>query len=72
MRLSASRIAVNFAKTWFTGVFPEFWLYGLGALFVLVTLFLPRGLLGLLLASPRETAPTPAAPPLAVEEGADP
>jgi urea transport system permease protein len=26
---------------------PEAWLYALGALFVLVTLFLPRGLIGL-------------------------
>ncbi len=42
-------IAVNFAKTLFTGAFPEYWLYGLGGLFVLVTLFLPRGLLGLAL-----------------------
>ena len=65
-------IAVNFAKTWFTGAFPEYWLYGLGGLFVLVTLFLPRGLLGLLLASPRERAPTPETPALAIEEGADP
>jgi urea transport system permease protein len=65
-------IAVNFAKTWFTGAFPEYWLYGLGGLFVLVTLFLPRGLLGLLLHAPRESAPKVEAPPLAVEEGADP
>ena len=42
-------IAVNFAKTWFTGAFPEYWLYGLGLLFVLTTLFLPKGLLGLAL-----------------------
>ena len=42
-------IAVNFAKTYFTGTIPEYWLYGLGALFVLITLFLPKGLLGLAL-----------------------
>ena len=65
-------ISVNFAKTWFTGAFPEFWLYGLGALFVLVTLFLPKGLLGLLLRPRRERAPTPETPALAIEEGADP
>ena len=41
-------VAVNFAKTWFTGAFPEYWLYALGGLFVLVTLFLPKGLIGLL------------------------
>ncbi|MGD0721937.1 MAG: urea ABC transporter permease subunit UrtC [Roseiarcus sp.] len=39
-------IVVNFAKTYFTGVLPEYWLFGLGALFVLVTLFLPKGILG--------------------------
>jgi urea transport system permease protein len=41
-------IVVNYAKTYFTGAFPEIWLYALGALFVLVTLFLPRGIIGLL------------------------
>jgi len=40
--------AVNGAKTWFTVAFPQFWLYFLGLLFVLVTLFLPRGLMGVL------------------------
>lgn len=39
--------AVNGAKSWFTVAWPEFWLYFLGALFVLVTLFLPQGLIGL-------------------------
>ena len=38
---------VNLAKTWFTGALPELWLFALGALFVAVTLFLPKGLLGL-------------------------
>jgi urea transport system permease protein len=40
-------ILVNFAKTWFTGVLPEFWLFALGLLFVVVTIFLPKGILGL-------------------------
>jgi urea transport system permease protein len=39
--------AVNGAKSWFTVTFPQFWLYFLGLLFVLATLFLPRGLIGL-------------------------
>ena len=39
---------VNGAKSWFTQVFPEFWLYFLGALFIAVTLFLPHGIVGLL------------------------
>ena len=38
---------VNGAKSWFTQVFPEFWLYFLGALFIAVTLYLPNGLVGL-------------------------
>ena len=37
---------VNFAKSWFTGAFPEAWLFALGALFVGVTLWLPKGVLG--------------------------
>ena len=40
-------LLVNFAKTWFTGVLPEVWLFALGALFVIVTVFLPKGLVGL-------------------------
>ncbi len=42
-------ILVNAAKSWFTGVLPELWLFALGALFVLTTLFLPKGLVGTLL-----------------------
>jgi len=44
----AGAVLVNYAKTFFTGALPEVWLYALGAIFVLVTLFLPRGLMGLL------------------------
>jgi urea transport system permease protein len=40
-------VLVNFAKTWLTGALPELWLYALGALFIIVTLFLPKGILGL-------------------------
>jgi len=43
----AGALIVNYAKTWFTGALPEVWLYALGALFVVVTLFLPRGVVGL-------------------------
>jgi urea transport system permease protein len=45
---AAGAFLVNYAKTFFTGALPEVWLYALGALFVLVTLFLPRGLMGLI------------------------
>jgi urea transport system permease protein len=38
---------VNGAKSWFTVVFPEYWLYFLGAMFIAVTLFLPQGIVGL-------------------------
>jgi urea transport system permease protein len=37
---------VNGAKSWLTVAFPAVWLYFLGALFILVTLFLPQGLVG--------------------------
>ena len=38
---------VNGAKSWFTVAFPEYWLFFLGAIFIAVTLFLPRGVMGL-------------------------
>jgi urea transport system permease protein len=38
--------AVNGAKSWFTVAYPEYWLFFLGALFVLVTLLMPRGIMG--------------------------
>jgi len=38
---------VNGAKSWFTQAFPEYWLFFLGLLFVLVTLFLPQGVVSL-------------------------
>jgi len=44
----AGSFLVNYTKTSFTTLMPEAWLYVLGGLFVLVTLFLPRGLAGLL------------------------
>jgi urea transport system permease protein len=39
---------VNGAKSWFTVAYAEYWLFVLGALFVVVTLWLPEGLVGLL------------------------
>jgi len=39
---------VNYSKTYLTGAAPEIWLFALGALFVLVTLYLPNGIVGLL------------------------
>ncbi len=59
-------ILVNLAKTWFTGALPALWLFALGLLFVLVTVFMPRGILGLVsrTSAPREA---PAGP--AIEDG---
>jgi urea transport system permease protein len=37
---------VTGAKSWFTQAFPEYWLFFLGAIFIAVTLFLPRGVVG--------------------------
>ncbi|MBW3096223.1 urea ABC transporter permease subunit UrtC [Pseudohoeflea coraliihabitans] len=39
-------ILVNAGKSAFTGLFPEYWLFALGALFIAVTLFLPKGIVG--------------------------
>jgi urea transport system permease protein len=39
---------VNGAKSFFTQAFPEYWLYVLGLAFILVTLFMPHGLVGIL------------------------
>ncbi|MEO0994978.1 MAG: urea ABC transporter permease subunit UrtC [Pseudomonadota bacterium] len=39
-------VVVNAFESWITTLAPELWLFALGALFVLVTLFLPKGILG--------------------------
>ena len=39
---------VNGAKSFFTQAFPEYWLYVLGMMFILATLFMPHGIVGLL------------------------
>ena len=39
-------VLVNYGKTFFTGAFPEIWLFMLGGLFVVSTLFLPQGVVG--------------------------
>jgi len=35
------------SKSWLTVSFPEYWLYFLGALFIVVTLYMPQGVVGL-------------------------
>ncbi|CAJ0734472.1 urea ABC transporter permease subunit UrtC [Ralstonia mannitolilytica] len=55
---------VNGAKTLLTAWVPEYWLFVLGAIFVLVTLYLPNGVLGLMGKwRLQKRLPTPAAPP---------
>jgi urea transport system permease protein len=64
-------VIVNYLKTIFTiGILAPYWLFLLGALFVAVTIFLPKGVLGLLpRRAPREkrdraeAASSPAAQP---------
>jgi len=59
---------VNGLKSWFTAAFPDLWLFALGLLFILVTLLMPKGLLGLRL---RRRRPPPAAQePARLEEAA--
>lgn len=43
----AGAILINFVKTQLTGIFPEAWIFVLGSIFVLGTLYLPRGIVGL-------------------------
>jgi urea transport system permease protein len=45
-------VLVNLGKTWLTSALPEVWLFAIGGLFILVTLFLPRGIIGLLARGP--------------------
>jgi urea transport system permease protein len=59
---------VNGAKSFFTQAYPEYWLFFLGLLFILVTLFLPKGVIAI----PRmlrRTTPSHAAPPVLRQEG---
>jgi urea transport system permease protein len=49
---------INGAKSWLTAAFPSAWLYVLGGLFVVVTLFLPQGLVGLWAMARRAVART--------------
>jgi urea transport system permease protein len=53
-------VLVNAGKTYFTGALPELWLYALGLLFILVTLLLPTGIMGLLSRRERKDVMKPA------------
>jgi urea transport system permease protein len=60
-------VLVNLGKTWFTSALPELWLYALGAMFIFVTLLLPRGIMGLL---PRRRGALDVDPAVAAQEAA--
>ncbi len=62
-------VLVNLGKSWLTGAAPETWLFVLGALFVLVTLVFPQGLVGLVRRL-RRVRPGEPAPVVAAEEQA--
>jgi urea transport system permease protein len=55
-------VLVNLGKTVFTGALPELWLFALGALFILVTLLLPGGIMGLVARRAPRRAPISPAP----------
>lgn len=57
-------VLVNLGKTWLTSALPDVWLFAIGGLFIVVTLFLPSGIIGLFAA--RRPRATPAAEPAAV------
>ena len=66
---------VNLSKSWFTTSFPEYWLFFLGLLFILVTLYLPQGVVGAWArlrsrkaAAPAAPAPAPSVKPVAPTE----
>jgi urea transport system permease protein len=40
-------IAINALKSWATRAYPDLWLIILGVLFILVVLFMPKGIVGL-------------------------
>jgi len=67
-------ILVNLGKTWLTSALPEIWLFAIGGLFILVTLLLPRGIIGLLMlrgpAAEVEPAPETAPGAAAAESAA--
>jgi urea transport system permease protein len=62
-------VAVNLGKTVFTNVLPEFWLFALGGLFILVTLVLPKGIVGAVQSAwrSRRTRPSRRAAEIATE-----
>ncbi|MCP5144460.1 MAG: urea ABC transporter permease subunit UrtC [Gammaproteobacteria bacterium] len=63
-------ILVNYAKSKFTALIPEGWIFMLGALFVVVTIFLPKGIVGLLNKRRRKNGTGGGTPLASAEAGA--
>jgi urea transport system permease protein len=55
-------VIVAAAKSWLTAAWPDAWLFVLGAMFVLVTIFLPKGVLGVIEGALARLRPAPRAP----------
>tara|TARA_R110002020_G_scaffold40009_13_gene118397 strand:+ start:661 stop:1836 length:1176 start_codon:yes stop_codon:yes gene_type:complete len=69
-------LLVNIGKSYFTAALPDLWLFALGALFVVVTLFMPKGIVGLIgqyrrATTRREQHDRNAPTPMQVEAGVD-
>jgi urea ABC transporter permease protein UrtC len=65
-------VSVNRLKSWATTAYPDLWLIILGGLFIIVVLFLPKGIVGIpgMIASAFKRTPkdeAPAEPPAAAE-----
>jgi urea transport system permease protein len=63
-------LVVNYAKTYFTGAFPEVWLFALGGLFILVTIFAPDGIIGLFKRNKKSGSGSSDSPPVELAEEA--
>ena len=63
-------VLVNVFKTWMTGTLPEIWLFALGGLFIVVTLFLPKGVIGLFNRMANGKTPAAGTAPIAAKEPA--
>jgi urea ABC transporter permease protein UrtC len=68
-------IAVNKLESWATREFPDLWLIILGGLFILVVLFMPKGIFGLLSQAwayftPKKAEPAPPPDPVPATETA--
>jgi urea transport system permease protein len=55
-------IIVAALKSWLTANYPDVWLFVLGGLFILVTIAMPQGVLGVLERAVKRLKPPPAQP----------